>query len=388
MIPRDRLIEGRTVALAGEYCFSVALPAAIYTLTSSASLTALIVFFEWAPRCLLPFLGETIVDRWSARRQIQILDFVRISLAAAAAFVASVPLFLVATSIIGLCNLWAMILFERTLHAEETDTDETVRRRRLTRFSVARSADRFARIVGSAAAGLSLAWSPTVFGYFAASLFLLGHGVSAATYSKTSQVTAWFGNSPLDTLKSLFTTPELLRVVMTIVFLNAIHGMIFAIMPMLLVERFGASTDQIPLFFLILNIAAALLLIALPVISKYIPRDTLHASALIGMLSGLVLSAFLQELWQFMVLIALTIALRGWYDVHLTLERNEVVPKGQLARVLTVYLPLIYVPFALSALLVSALITVLPAYQVFLIVLAIALCGIPFGSTFLKRSYQ
>jgi hypothetical protein len=388
MMPRDRLIEGRSVALAGEYCFSIALPAAIYSLTGSASLTALIVFFEWAPRCLLPFFGEIVVDRWAARRQLQILDALRVSLAIGAAFAANVPLFLVATSMIGLCNLWAMILFERTLHAEAMDSDEADRHKRLTRFSIARSADRVARIAGSAAAGLSLAWAPTAFGYFAAGLFLLGHALSAGTYSATSRATTWLKITPLDTLRSLFRTPDLLRVALTILFLNTIHGMIFAVMPVLLVEEFGASTDQVPLFFLILNIAAALLLAVLPVISRYVPRDRLHASALIGMLCGLLVSALVQGLWPFMVIVAITIALRGWYDVHLTLERNEVVPKGQLARILTVYLPLIYVPFALSALVVAALITILSAYQVFLIALAIALCGIPFGSTFLKRTYR
>ena len=382
----DRLILGRLISLIGEHSFSFAFPTAVFIITGSAPLTALTVFFEWAPRCLLPLIGSAVVDTWPLRRQIAIVDATRIVVTALAAFHGTAPALMAAATVIGFCNLWAMVLFDRSLYAQTSGETDALARSRLARFSFSLSTERLARIAGAAVAGITLSASALYFSYLAAAVFIVGHLVARPAYPHLAQAAARGENHLREAIRSVTSSPDLMRLIAIITFLNIVHGLIFAIMPVLLVNGYGARTQDVPTFFMILNIAAMGLLAALPALNRHLSHRTILLVSLIGALGGLAISVFIDLQWPFMVVVALSVAMRGWYDVHLTLERNEVAPADYLGRILMVFLPLIYLPFALAGLATAALSTALTPQQIFLIAVAIAFLGLPFGSRFLKRS--
>ncbi len=386
----DRLITGRFFSLAGEFIFSTAFAPAVLVLTGSVPLAALTVFLEWAPRTLLPLVGGYFIDHWSLRRQMLMIDAARILIALGVALAGNVEALLAGAMAIGFFNLWAMVAFERVLDLETQARTDVERHKRLRRFSLSQTTDRVARIAGAAIASLTLYLdSALTFAFVAAVLFLAGHLVSLS--QKMPAITGGTDRSRFPLGKSIaltFSTPDISRLIVILFFLNAIQGLIIAIMPPLMVIQFSATPADIPIFFMILNASSVALTAVFPFASQRLGGRSVLALALIASFTGLCLSAFLPWQWPFVALVAVSIAMRGWYDIHLRLERNAVVPAEHLGRILLVFLPVIYLPFALGGLAAAMLSTVFSPYWVFVLAVGLGVLGLPFGRAFLTRSYK
>lgn len=386
----DRLIAGRFVSLAGEYAFSIAFPAAVLARTGSVPLAALTVFLEWAPRTLLPLISGRFADSWSLRHQTVLIDGARILAALGVVVHGSVEALFVGAMTIGFFNLWAMVVFERTLDLDTRATTEVERNKRVRRFSLSQTTDRLARIVGAMIASVSLGLDVNLAFVFAVLiLFLIGHVISLPLMSTTTpderDRTKY---SLVESIEVTFSSPDIRRLIAILFFLNAVQGMIVATMPSLLFTQFDAAPENIPIFFMMLNVASVCLTAIYPAVSRRFALHLILAFALLSAFCGLVVSIFLPWQWPFMVLVAVSIAMRGWYDIHLRLERNAVVPTEHLGRVLMVFLPIIFLPFALGGLAASLLSVIFSPYQVFVFGAGLSLLGLPFARAFLKCSYQ
>lgn len=387
---KDRLITGRFFSLVGEFIFSTAFAPAVLALTGSVPLAALTVFLEWAPRTLLPLVGGHFIDRWSLKRQMLVIDASRISIALGVALAGRVEVLLAGAMAIGFFNLWAMVVFERALDLETPARTDVERHKRLRRFSLSQTTDRVARIAGAAVASLTLYLETALaFAFVASVLFLAGHLVSLSERATAAMVGTDRSSFPLGKAIVLtFSTPDISRLIAILFFLNAMQGLIVAIMPPLMVTQFSATPADVPVFFMILNAASVALTAVFPFVSRRLGGRFVLALALLASFTGLCLSAFLPWQWPFVALVAISIAMRGWYDIHLRLERNAVVPAEHLGRILMVFLPVIYLPFALGGLAAAMLSAVLSPYEVFVLAVGLGVLGLPFARAFLKCSYE
>src|SRR5262245_3638936 len=84
--PLYALYTADAISLAGNAVAQIAIPWYVLTTTGSATLTALVVFFEFLPIVIAAFLGGVVVDRLGFRVSSVVADL------ASAATVAAIPL--------------------------------------------------------------------------------------------------------------------------------------------------------------------------------------------------------------------------------------------------------------------------------------------------------
>ena len=343
--------RSRTLYVFAEQLVAISVPIILYQRTDSAALSAFSFFAIWAPRCIFPFVASRLIDAESLQRQVTVIDALRLLTFLVFFLFPGSATLLLGVALLSLLNLWAIAIFEKALQYSGDNTkagQEVVDD--VTKFSSALRADRVALSFSAIIGGATLYWeSEGTFLMSGAAALILAHvflrrsgilNVSASARDSTARIWQSFA--------TVLGNVKLRGLIILMWYLNIIQGICFAVMPAYLSEIFGYQAVMAALVFLAIHVTSWIVLRLYPGVSRRI--DTASRLTLVVMSSSIaVIAGFaFGNVWAFVIGLTVGFSLRNWIDVEIIIERNRHISKDQFGQIMTIFLPLIYAPFAVA----------------------------------------
>lgn len=147
----SEFIAARATAIFGDQVVTYFIPVAVFSLTRDVTASGLAFLVQWLPRILSMPLSGALVDRFSARTQLVVVDMLRVALLALAALTGSVTVMVLVSGATTLLNGHSTIATESILgrHVPRDQYPSTQ-----SRFQ---AAQQLATVAGPALAGVLVA---------------------------------------------------------------------------------------------------------------------------------------------------------------------------------------------------------------------------------------
>ncbi len=346
----------RTLYVFTEQLIGISIPIIIFQETGDAALAALSFFAIWAPRCLFPFVAARVIDTTHPRLQMRAIDLLRGASLLALIVLPVGTWLLVGAGLLSLLNLWMIALFEKGLSVAAPSGSASSDHTAIETFSTALRADRVAVIISALASG---------------SLLLLGNEVLVMLIAVAVLITAhWFqaqsGILRFDvapketerttipqTVRELFVDPTLFRLIAVLWVLNLLQGMVFSALPVIVEDGFGRDATTAAGIFAALHFGSWCVLRVYPNVALSITRGRRLTWSMVLFAASLVAAFLTDSFIVFAAAVCISLSIRNAVDVEVIIERNRHIPQASFGRSMAVFLPLIYLPFALAGLLVT-----------------------------------
>jgi len=345
----------RTLYVFTEQLIGISIPIIIYRDTNDAALTALSFFAIWAPRCLFPFVAARLIDATKPRVQMQVIDAFRIATLLAIAVVPVGAWLLIGAGLLSLLNLWAIALFEKGLNAVSSASGHPQNNSAVTTFSAALRADRVALTISALISGTLIASGAEV-------LLILGAAfVLMAAYVLQARSNLLWGLPPVRAEPAglrkiavdVLANTTLRQLIYLLWALNLLQGMVFGALPVLMETKFQQDPASAAALFAGIHVGSWLVLWAYPWVASDGGRSTRATWAMGISTFGLAAAFLTSSVAFFAAAVCLALSVRNILDVETIIVRNREIDSATFGQVMTVFLPLIYAPFAIAGLLVT-----------------------------------
>lgn len=345
----------RTLYVFTEQLIGVSIPIIVFRDTESATLTALVFFVIWAPRCLFPIVAWRIIDARNPKAQMRVVDGVRIAILLMFVVLPVGELLLVGVGLLSLLNLWAIALFEKGLQFATPVTSKEPRTSQddVEKFSHALGADRVALTASALISGIFLGLDDAELLHVGAALTL----AFAHVLQERSRILRPIESEKALSYTSLWSTAQfvfrnnsLRRLLYLMWLLNGLQGAVFSALPMLAVDLFGQNAVVSAWILTVLHMMSWFTLKSYCRLAKYISLERRLSFAMWLFCITLVLAFVTQSFFVFLFCVCISFSIRNLLDVETIIERNRHLLRGHFGQVMAVFLPLVYLPFAISGL--------------------------------------
>lgn len=369
------LLFWRTTVLVTEYTFFFLIPVLVFTRTSSLSASALASVVEFLPRVLMLPLFLLVLDRARLGRQIAVSDALRAALVAAIVVDASVPVLLVALGAFGAVSMWSVIAFEKVVASIEPSQAQ--------RAVVARSQglDQLARVVGGFAAMAAIE-APELVGGLCLGLLCSGY-LALRLYGR---------GAPPDAPRRALSLPRrfdarnpapgrmaalrpLAVLVAMLVAVNLLDGLVRTLLPALAIAHHGGPAEAVPAVMTMSYLLGAVLSVVFERVSMRVGERRLLALSIGILVAALVAMAAAPNAVAFYLGAVVFFGARVWFNIIGRLARNRIVDHRHLGGVMALYLPAVFLPFAVAGGIVALLAGAFAASEILWGVAACAALG-------------
>ena len=248
--PLYALYAADTISLAGNAVAQIAIPWYVLTTTGSATLTALVVFFNFLPIVLAAFFGGVVVDRLGFRASSIVADL------ASSAAVAAIPL-LAATVGIEIWQLMALVFVGALLDAPGAtaraalfpDVVELADIRMERASGIRAGIQQGAQLVGAPLGGVLVAgFGATAALWIDAASFLVSAGLVLLLVPRphrdaSSEPRGRFFAELADGLRFIWRQPLVRAVVAMVVLSNLIEAPLPVVLAVFAREEYGSAAD-------------------------------------------------------------------------------------------------------------------------------------------------
>ncbi|MEO1107258.1 MAG: hypothetical protein AAFX90_04980 [Pseudomonadota bacterium] len=345
----------RTLYVFTEQLIGISIPIIIYRDTNDAALAALSFFAIWAPRCLFPFVAARLIDATKPRVQMQAVDAVRIATLLVIAVLPIGAWLLIGAGLLSLLNLWAIALFEKGLNAVSPASGDAQNDSAVATFSAALRADRVALTISALISGTLIAFGSEVLLIVGAAFVLM------AAHVLQARSNLLWGLSPVRAEPAglrkiafdVFANTTLRQLIYLLWALNLLQGIVFGALPVLMETTFQKDPAGAAALFAGIHIGSWVLLWAYPSVARRFSRPTRATWAMALSALGLAAAFLTSNVAVFATAVCLALSVRNILDVETIIVRNREIDSANFGQVMTVFLPLIYAPFAIAGLLVT-----------------------------------
>jgi hypothetical protein len=347
----------RTLYVFSEQLIGISMPIIIYQGTQDATLTALTFFAIWAPRCLFPVVAARIIDVRHAAGQIQAIDILRIATLLVLMVLPTDIWLLVGIGLLSLLNLWAIALFEKGLQfAPHTTGAGQPSLSPVAKFSIALRADRVALTISALISGTLLSFDTAfLLQLGAAAALVVAHLLQARSGILRMPLAEPLRTSTFATARRIFANSNLRGLIFVMWFLNGVQGAVFGALPILVEESYSRSPTIAAGIFATLHLASWIVLRIYPWIAARVALPVRLSCAMTLCTAALTAAFLAGNFVVFVFGICVVFSVRNVIDVETIIQRNHHIPPNSFGQMMTVFLPLVYLPFAVAGLLVSAL---------------------------------
>lgn len=347
----------RTLYVFSEQLIGISMPIIIYQGTQDATLTALTFVAIWAPRCLFPVVAAKIIDVRHAAGQIRAIDILRICTLLVLMVLPTDVWLLVGLGLLSLMNLWAIALFEKGLQLTPSNSGSgQPSLSPVAKFSIALRADRVALTISALISGTLLSFDTAfLLQLGAAAALVVAHLLQARSGVLRMQLAAPQKISTVATARKIFANSNLRRLIFLMWVLNGVQGAVFGALPILVKESYSRSPTIAAGILATLHLASWIVLRIYPWIAARVSLPVRLSWAMTLCTAALTASFLASNFAVFVVGICVGFSVRNVIDVETIIQRNRNIPPNSFGQMMTVFLPLVYLPFAVAGLVVSAL---------------------------------
>ncbi len=350
--------KARTLYVFTEQLIGISIPIIIYTETNDAALAALSFFAIWVPRCLFPFVAAHVIDASPPRLQMRALDILRGATLLTLIVLPVGVWLLVGAGLLSLLNLWMIALFEKGLSAAAPGGSASQDQTAIETFSTALRADRLALIISAIVSGSLLSTeNETLLILIAVAVLIVAHWFQARSGILRFRVVpdGTDRTTVRQTMRALFGNVTICRLIVLLWVLNLLQGMVFSALPVIAVDGFGSDATAAASIFAALHIGSWCVLRTYPNIASWIARGPRLTFTMVCFSASLVAAFLTSSYFIFIAAVCISLSIRNTLDVEVIIERNRHIPHASFGRSMAVFLPLIYLPFALAGLLVTGI---------------------------------
>lgn len=347
----------RTLYVFTEQLIGISIPIIIYQGTQDATLAALSFVAIWAPRCLFPIVAAPVIDVRHPQAQMRVIDALRILTLLLFVVLPVGAWLLVGVGILSLLNLWAIALFEKGLQfANVNQRQGAPPADPVAKFSGALRADRVALTLSAVVSGSLLSLGDeTLLHLGAAAVLSVAHLLQARSGILRLEIQPPAQVSILQVTRDVFANPNLRALIYLMWVLNLLQGAVFGALPVLIEEFFGRDVVMAAAVFAAFHVLSWAVLRAYPSLAMRLTlRFRLFAAMVLSTLP-LTLGFVTGNFAIFVLGLCVAFSVRNVLDVETIIERNRHIAQNAFGQVMTVFLPLVYLPFAVSGLGISLL---------------------------------
>lgn len=347
----------RTLYVFTEQLIGISIPIIIYQGTRDATLAAMSFVAIWAPRCLFPIVAAPIIDVRHPETQIRVIDLLRVVTLLLFVILPVGAWLLVGVGLLSLLNLWAIALFEKGLqfasvnHGQGSPPVDSV-----TKFSAALRADRVALTASALISGSLLSLNSEVLLHVgAAAVLIAAHVLQSRSGILRMEMQPPVQVSILQVTQHVFSNPNLRGLIYLMWVLNLLQGAVFGALPVLIEELFARDA------VIAASVFAAFHVLSWGVLRVY-PGVAARISVRVRLFVAMALSTLPLALGfatgsfvLFVIGTCVAFSVRNILDVETIIERNRHIEQSAFGQVMTVFLPLVYMPFAVAGVAISVL---------------------------------
>ena len=337
--PLYALYAAETISLAGNAVSQIAIPWYVLTTTGSATLTALVVFFNFLPIVLAAFFGGVVVDRLGFRAASIVADL------ASSAAVAAIPL-LAATVGIEIWQLMALVFLGALLDAPGAtaraalfpDVVELADVRMERASGIRAGIQQGSQLVGAPLGGVLVAGlGATAALWIDAASFLVSAGlvlllVPRAHREASGEAKGRFFAELADGLRFIWHQPLVRAIVAMVVITNLIEAPLSVVLAVFARDEYGSAAD----FGLLLGVLGGAALagaLGYSAIGHRLPRRRTFLVCFSGVPIGYLVLAAQPSLPVALVALALSGLAAGPINPLLFTVQTEIVPADLRGRV-------------------------------------------------------
>ncbi|MEL6685947.1 MAG: hypothetical protein AAFQ00_11665 [Pseudomonadota bacterium] len=154
-------------------------------------------------------------------------------------------------------------------------------------------------------------------------------------------------------VRGVFANKTLRRLIYLLWGLNLQQGMVFGALPVMMEAVFHQDPATAAAVFAGIHIGSWVVLRAYPAIASHWAQPVRATWAIVLYTLGLIAAFLTGNVVFFAVAICLPMSIRNSLDVETIILRNRQIPDASFGQIMTVFLPLIYAPFAVAGLIVT-----------------------------------
>ena len=338
-VPLYALYAADTISLAGNAVAQIAIPWYVLTTTGSATLTALVVFFNFLPIVLAAFFGGVVVDRLGFRASSIVADL------ASSAAVAAIPL-LAATVGIEIWQLMALVFVGALLDAPGAtaraalfpDVVELADIRMERASGIRAGIQQGAQLVGAPLGGVLVAgFGATAALWMDAASFLVSAGLVLLLVPRphrdaSGEPRGRFFAELADGLRFIWRQPLVRAVVAMVVLSNLIEAPLPVVLAVFAREEYGSAAD-FGLLVGVLGGAALAGALVYSAVGHRLPRRRTFLGCFSGVPIGYLALAAQPSLPVALAALALSGLAAGPINPLLFTVQTEIVPAALRGRV-------------------------------------------------------
>lgn len=368
-----------------EYSIFFSIPTIIFIQTNDLSMSAIASVIEFLPRVVCFSLILFVIDKVLISRQIIISDCLRIgALLFSLLFFGSSEYFLFLLGGMGIISMWSVIKFEKIVSQITDEADQKMV------ISYSQGIDQLSRVLGGGVSILAvrdwnISLSINILFLSMALLFFLRfralglEGIQVSHHKtadffistqrnirgkrkKQTSREAKLENFSMKSFFGMFRT--LVPLIVIVAALNFIDGAIRTILPSLVVEHIKASPEIAPALIMISYILGTVLSFLFSYLNRFLGERFLCISSIIIMVGGVFIMYYSTIDILFYLGVIFFLGFRVWFNIIARVARNRLVSAEHFGKLLSIYLPIIFLPFVLSGVVIDTLSDRFTSYEI------------------------